>query len=187
MPAIQELRKEHKAIEVMLRVLEAVSAKIRRGEPVAVTDLAAMVEFLSIFADQCHHGKEEDLLFPTLEGAGIPRQGGPIGVMLSEHTQGRALIARLREAVAQLKSGNEAASASFASAADDYVALLRRHIDKENNVLFAMAEARLSAVQDAELSRAFEQLELDRIGAGKHEQFHALLDRLQQQYLTSSH
>ncbi len=186
MKATDELRKEHKAIEVMLRALEAVSAKIRRHEPVPAADLDAMIEFLSVFADRCHHGKEEDFLFPALEAAGIPRQGGPIGVMLNDHAQGRALIARLTEAIGQLKSGNEAAAARFASAASDYAALLRRHIDKENNVLFVMAETRLSAAQDAELFRAFEQLELERIGPGKHEQFHVLLDRLRQQYLTNT-
>lgn len=50
MKAIEDLRKEHKAIELMLRVLEAVSARILRREPVAVTDLEAMGEFLSVFA-----------------------------------------------------------------------------------------------------------------------------------------
>jgi len=186
MEAIEELGKEHRAIGLMLRVLEAVSARIQRGERVAITDLDAMVEFLSVFADQCHHGKEEDFLFPALETAGIPRQGGPIGVMLDEHAQGRALIARLREAIGGIESGKAAASAEFASAAGDYVALLRRHIDKGNNVLFAMAEARLSPIQDGELCQAFEKLELDRIGPGKHEEFHALLDRFRQQYLANS-
>lgn len=107
--------------------------------------------------------------------------------MLNEHARGRALIVRLTEAVGQIKAGSEAASTGLASAAGDYVALLRQHIEKENNVLFAMAEARLSAAQDGELFRAFEQLELDRIGPGKHEQFHALLNRFRQQYLTNSH
>jgi hemerythrin-like domain-containing protein len=36
-----------------------------------------MMEFLSVFADTCHHGKEEDFLFPGLEAAGIPNEGGP--------------------------------------------------------------------------------------------------------------
>jgi len=183
MECIQELRKEHEAIELVLNVLEAVSARMEHGEAVPTADLDAMMGFFSIFADRCHHGKEEEFLFPAMEKAGIPRQGGPIGVMLNEHEQGRTLIARLSEAVGQIKSGQEAASSGFASAAAGYAALLRQHINKENNILFPMAEVRLGPSVDAELSKSFDQLERDRIGSGKHEQFHALLDRFRQQYL----
>lgn len=185
MKATDELRQEHTAIEQMLQALEAAAARILRREPVPVADLEAMVEFLSVFADRCHHGKEEEFLFPALEAAGIGREGGPIGVMLYEHTQGRALIARLGQAIGGIKSGSEAASADFAAAARDYAALLRQHIDKENNVLFFMAQARLSDAQDEELMRAFERVERERIGAGKHQEFHALLDRFRRQYLNS--
>ena len=52
-----------------------------------------------MFADKCHHGKEEDVLFPELEKAGIARQGGPIGVMLHEHVSGREFIRRMSEAL----------------------------------------------------------------------------------------
>ena len=183
MECIQELRKEHEAIELVLNVLESVSARMQRGEVVATADLDAVMEFLSVFADRCHHGKEEGFLFPAMEKAGIPRQGGPIGVMLHEHEQGRALIAKLFEAVGQIKAGQNSVSAGFASAATDYAALLKQHISKENNILFPMAEARLSPSLDAELSKSFGELEHEQIGPGKHEQFHATLDRLRQQYL----
>ncbi|MGD0266766.1 MAG: hemerythrin domain-containing protein, partial [Candidatus Methylomirabilota bacterium] len=39
---------------------------------------------------QCHHGKEENLLFKTMVDRGFPRQGGPIAVMLHEHETGRS-------------------------------------------------------------------------------------------------
>jgi hemerythrin-like domain-containing protein len=35
------------------------------------------MEFLTVFVDKCHHGKEEEFLFPALEAAGIAREGGP--------------------------------------------------------------------------------------------------------------
>ena len=63
------------------------------------------MDFLSIFVDKCHHGKEEEFLFPALEAKGVKREGGPIGVMLHEHEQGRGLVAMLRNAVADYTSG----------------------------------------------------------------------------------
>ena len=61
--------------------------------------------------------------------------------------------------------------------------LLMQHIEKENNVLFPMAQMTLSAQQDAELVQRFEQLEEERIGPGRHEAFHELMHQLEQIYL----
>ncbi|MEW5902069.1 MAG: hemerythrin domain-containing protein, partial [Acidobacteriota bacterium] len=145
--------------------------------------LDGIAEFLTIFADKCHHGKEEDLLFPAMEAAGIPREGGPIGVMLAEHVQGRNIIKRLTAAVEGCQAQRSGAAAEFAAAARDYAQLLSQHIQKEDHVLYPMAEGRFSPEKDAELVEAFEDLERERIGPGKHEEFHALLHRLQSTYL----
>jgi hemerythrin-like domain-containing protein len=118
-----------------------------------------------------------------LEAAGAPRDGGPIGVMLNEHEQGRKLVAKLKDAVTRYTSGNKTAAADFQLTTSEYVTLLTQHIEKENDVLFAMADAKLDAAKDAELFEAFEQLENERIGPGKHEEFHELLHRLEHEYL----
>ena len=169
MKATGELKKEHQGIELMLRVLQAVSKKFGRGEQIHAEHLNGIMEFLSIFVDKCHHGKEEEFLFPALEAAGVPREGGPIGVMLGEHEQGRKLVARLKNAVTSYMSGDKTATANVQILVDEYAALLIQHIEKENNVLFAMADAKLDTAKDTELFEAFEQLEIERIGPGKHE------------------
>jgi hemerythrin-like domain-containing protein len=181
--ATDELRNEHEGIKLMLRILAAIGARAEQAQPVAGEDLDAVAEFLSVFADACHHGKEEAYLFPAMEAAGVPREGGPIGIMLNEHSMGRALIAELKEAMAAHKAGGATAGAHLASLAHRYVELLTRHIEKENTVLFPMAEARLGSAVDDDLVEAFEALERDRIGPGKHEEFHALLKRLEEEYL----
>jgi hemerythrin-like domain-containing protein len=183
MKATQELKNEHRGIEQMLRVLSAISEKVGRGAPLHAEHMDGILEFLAVFVDKCHHGKEEEFLFPALEAAGVLREGGPIGVMLGEHEQGRQLVARLKGFVAGYRSGDQQAGAGFQRVVKDYVALLNQHITKEDTVLFPMADARLDAKQDADLFEAFEQLERERIGAGRHEAFHALLDQLQDTYL----
>jgi hemerythrin-like domain-containing protein len=183
MKATEELKREHEGIALMLRVLQTVADRIGHGEPVNTEHLDGILEFLSIFIDKCHHGKEEEFLFPALEVAGVRREGGPIGVMLSEHEQGRRLVARLKDALTSYKSGAPANATSAQSIINDYVALLTQHIAKENTVLFPMADAKLNPNKDTELSDAFEQLERERIGVGKHDEFHALLDQLKDTYL----
>ena len=183
MKATDELKNEHDGIKLMLRVLQALAERYGRGEEVSVAHSDGIIEFLSVFVDKCHHGKEEEFLFPALEKAGVARDGGPIGVMLDEHEQGRQLVAKLKESVGRYAAGDKTAAVSVQHTIDDYVALLTRHIDKENNVLFEMADAKLNADLDAELFEAFERLERERIGLGKHEEFHALLDQLKDRYL----
>lgn len=182
MKSADELRNEHRGIEVMLDVLDGAAEKLRDGEPADLGHLDGMTEFLSVFADTCHHGKEEEFLFPGLEAAGIPNDGGPIGVMLSEHRKGLECIAGMKRGIEAMKAGDREGITLFAENAGEYTALLRQHIQKEDNVLLVMAEQRLDAAKDEELFREFEKLEEERIGKGKHEEFHALLDRLRETY-----
>ena len=183
MKATNELKKEHKGIKLMLRVLQTVGDKFKHDESVNTEHLYGILEFLSIFVDKCHHAKEEEFLFPTLEVEGVLREGGPIGVMLSEHEQGRKLVARLKEAVTDYKIEDKANASSVQRIINEYVALLTQHIDKEETVLFPIADTKLNSNQDSELFEAFEQLERERIGIGKHDEFHVFLDQLETTYL----
>jgi hemerythrin-like domain-containing protein len=184
MKATDELKKEHEGIKLMLRVLQAVAGKVNLGDRVNPEHIDGILEFLSIFVDKCHHAKEEEFLFPALEAAGMPREGSPIGVMLAEHAESRQIVARLKDAFAAYRSGRESASLEVSKTAGEYIGLLSRHIDKENGVLFPMADGRIEAADDDRLVVRFEELERERIGHGKHEEFHALLARLENAYLT---
>ena len=153
-------------------------AHLEAGETVPADELLGILDFLKTFADKCHHGKEEDILFPALESAGMPRDSGPIGVMLHEHTLGRGHIREMETALA----GNENHRA-FVAPALNYIELLTQHIAKENNVLFPMAERLLGVPTLTAMHDDFELLEKVRIGLGKHEAFHWLLDDLSAKYL----
>lgn len=95
--ATQDLRNEHEAILFVLKIMD------RMIETNAAVNNAGycreLVYFLRIFADQCHHGKEENILFKALENSGVPNEGGPIGVMLAEHAEGRGYAAAMGNAL----------------------------------------------------------------------------------------
>ncbi|MBP6964949.1 MAG: hemerythrin domain-containing protein [Armatimonadetes bacterium] len=183
MYATQDLRDEHEGIKVALAVLDRLAGRIEADDRKVLDDVEQIVDFLKTFADRCHHGKEEDLLFPALESAGVPRENGPIGVMLAEHTGGREYIRAMGDALRGLREGASGAASAFADAAHGYARLLGEHIEKENDVLFTIAESRLTPEQHARLAEGFEQIEQERIGPGVHERYHALLDRLRDTYL----
>ena len=143
-----------------------------------------MIEFFTTFVDRCHHGKEEELLFPALEEIGVSRQGGPIGVMLKEHQQGRDRVANMKAALVRYWEGDRGAAVDFVHHARAYITLLNQHIDKENNVLFVLADNNLSEEKQMELWEGFETIETQKIGPGKHEGFHQMIESLARIYLS---
>jgi hemerythrin-like domain-containing protein len=179
--ATETLRHEHEAILKMLTATEEVARRIDSGKAVNPEILSGLLEFLQLFADRCHHGKEEEHLFPKLEQKGFAHNAGPIAVMLKEHNHGRELISKMAAAAEAYAHGNKEAGKRWAEAARAYAGLLRAHIQKENQVLFVMAEQALSSEEQEELSQAFEEVELEKLGAGTHERLHALMDELYQE------
>jgi len=159
------LSQEHRAIEVALDILERLSAQARQTGLLDRAAAQEALEFLTEFADRMHHGKEEALLFPGLIARGLPKEFGPIAVMLNEHDVGRAVLGKLRT----LLSGGDVAGegvARFARVAADYVELLREHIAKEDDMLFPMGERMLSDAERAQLVAQFVKVDADVLGAG---------------------
>ncbi len=183
MAATKQLREEHEGINLMRTILEKVTSAGESGQKLDLDHIERMLEFFRVFVDRCHHGKEEDLLFPELEKHGILKNGGPIAVMLTEHGQGRRCIQGMVDALAGLNRDAPEAATLLRQNAMSYVSLLRQHILKEEGVLFVMADKVLSPQEDETLLQGFEKLEVERIGVGKHEEFHRLLYKLQGIYL----
>lgn len=183
MNPIEELKKEHRAVEESLRILEGLCREIEsQGKISEPTHADQLLEFFAVFVDTCHHGKEEELLFPALEAQGVSRQAGPIGVMLAEHVFGRNHIRGMRQALADYKGGRQAAGADFVKHAKGYADLLRQHIFKEDNVLFQMADQRLPTGVKSELAKGFARIEEEKVGHGRHEAFHWMLEELGKRY-----
>ena len=180
MRATQLLMEEHEIILRGLRVVEALANRAASGGEVPAHAVGGALEFLIQFADIHHHHKEEEILFPALEEAGFPRDAGPVGVMLQEHAQGRELISALRAAAPQA-AGDAAARELFANTARAYTALLSAHIDKENQVLFPMADQAIGGEERRRLEEEFDVFE--RASAARRTQQEAAVMRLARELL----
>lgn len=176
------LVEEHNAIKRMLAVTEAVCKRLEGGEAVEPEHLTEIVDFIKGFADRCHHAKEEDLLFPAMEEAGMPRAGGPIAVMLSEHEIGREFVRNMNDAASAFKGGDAGASARFVENARNYVALLTDHIGKEDNILYPMGNKVLTPENQEKLAGEFERVEHEVVGHGEHEKYMRVLENLESVY-----
>ncbi|MEZ4585431.1 MAG: hemerythrin domain-containing protein [Gemmatimonadales bacterium] len=174
MESIDVLMAEHRLIERVLDATESAAGRLERGATVRAGFFEEVVEFLIGFADGCHHHKEEDVLFPAMVRAGLPRDEGPIAVMLAEHEQGRALVRAIGEGAAALGSGDSAAAGGLVAAVRGYVALLRAHIQKEDQILFPMAAQLLSAEAEHSLIQGFDRVEREDVAPGGHTRLHDL-------------
>lgn len=153
------LVEEHDVISSVLTALESELDRLAAGVPIDNHFWKGAVDFFAVYADRCHHGREEDLLFPALTAAGLPRANGPVACLLDEHEQGRCRVRSMREAI------NQSDRTQLLEHGRAYAALLRDHIEKENNVLFVIARRMLSQeVADGMLRefRAHDQGELGR-------------------------
>jgi hemerythrin-like domain-containing protein len=181
MKATEILMNEHRVIERVLSAMEAAVHRLQAGDEVDAAFFIDATEFIRGFADGCHHHKEEGVLFKAMNAAGMPRDQGPVAVMLAEHEQARALTRGLREAAEKLQAGDEDAKALIIRNAQSYAALLREHIAKEDQVLFPMAEGVIPKSQHERVLADFDKVEHEETGAGVHEKYLALADKLEKQ------
>lgn len=173
--ATEVLRWEHRSIKDMLELMERFAEKMNRGQPVPPGVLNKTMEFIRLFVEQCHHGKEEEILFPLLERKNIPAAGGPLGVMLMEHDRARVFIHKLNIEAA---NDNAESARRWTRVAWNYSDLMFEHFHKEEEILFAMADRILTSEEQASAVRSFERLNVERIGPGRHQQIRTMMEEL---------
>ena len=170
------LSDEHRVIERVLAALEKLTEKPATE---FLERWKKALDFIRHFADQCHHFKEEKVLFPALEQHGIPNEGGPIGMMLLEHEEGRSYVRAMFDALGKIEAGDPSAQAALFENAKRYLRLLREHIQKEDDILFRMADEVIADDEQRQLLKNFEAHEAEVMGAGVHEHYLKIVAELE--------
>jgi len=102
--------------------------------------------------------------------------------LLDEHERGREIVRRLEAVADRYACDDKTVGPDLAEVISDYSALLRAHIALEEEGPFEIADHELPEMAHEELEKGYERVERETIGEGRHEQFHALLDRLEAKY-----
>jgi hemerythrin-like domain-containing protein len=178
MKATEILMSEHEVILGVISAMQTAAWELEQGMPIRPSFFLDAADFIAGFADGCHHKKEENVLFVAMAENGVPVQGGPIGMMLAEHEQGRAYTRALRAAALRLESGDLTARNEVVNNARGYAHLLEQHIGKENLVLFPMADRFIPPDEHEKVAQDFERVEHEETGEGIHEKYLALAQKL---------
>ncbi|OIP81304.1 MAG: hypothetical protein AUK44_10220 [Porphyromonadaceae bacterium CG2_30_38_12] len=181
MNAIQILVKEHDSILQMIDVTQSILNE-RDVSKINMNHVEKIIDFVKNFADKYHHLKEEDVLFVEMEKHGMPHQGGPIGVMLNEHDEGRKYIKNATQAVEIFKSGDTLIYDQIKDNLLNYCTLLTNHIYKENNILYPMAERLLPANVKSEMSNNFKKANTSTVDNEYHDKYLKMVEELSTLY-----
>jgi hemerythrin-like domain-containing protein len=176
--SIKNMMEEHRLIEHVLASLENYIEQLKDGQPASRRVVADFATFFRQFADQCHHGKEEDRLFVKMNQCGFPREHGPIAVMLSEHDEGRRHVSALAD-IGQAPGPCTPADAELIiHHGGSFIPLLRTHIQKEDNILYPMAQQAIPPAEFDQLDAACLDFDRQTIGTEKIQQLKDLAQQL---------
>ena len=167
---------EHRVIERAIRDLEhriAIFEETRTVDPVYVD---TVVDFIRTYADRCHHGKEEDILFRELATKPLSEDlARMMAVLVEEHRFARATTQRLVEQNARYVAGDASAVERIAEAARVLVEFYPLHIEKEDRRFFKPCLEYFT--EDERASILAEEHTFDRMLI--HEKYLSVVERLE--------
>jgi uncharacterized protein len=152
------LMTDHETTERVFAAMEKAFAASGGPSPGMVANLR---EYVVGYVDRCHNQKEERGVFPLLERAGMPRQGGPLAVMLAEHARAKELVATLDSAAAAYAAGDRGRLDELRAAFEEYAELCKGHFWKENDILYPMALRLLDEDDQAGIVPCIEAVEAE--------------------------
>ncbi len=170
---------EHEMIERAMDVLKTELGGLVAGKEASLR-LQRAVDFLLQFGDKMHNTKEERFLFPLLEQRGIPKEGGPIAVMLAEHAAERELLGRMQLAMPDLEKTPGPDIDKFVADGLKYLEVRANHIWKENDVLYAMGRKVFAEADNTNLIESFRGIDLDSYGPEADRLFMKMLTEAEQ-------
>ncbi len=184
MKSIEIMENEHENIRRMLKVVREFSHRVMVGGEFDLEDMPKIIDFIRVYADKHHHGKEEDILFKTMnEKIHKLREAGSITGMYIEHDLGRLYMQELEMAIEAYKEGKDKARLDIIANAVGYTNLLERHIQKENMAMYKFAEKMLEDEDKNYIEEEAGKIEKEAENKGLQEKYINILEKLESKYL----
>lgn len=175
---------EHENIRRMLKIVREVCYRVMTKGDYDVTDFPKIIDFIRIYADKHHHGKEEDILFETMnkEIEKLAKAGAITGMYI-EHDMGRLYMLNLEKGLKAFEEGDDKARLDIIANAVSYTDLLDRHIEKENTAMYKFAENMLNAESKTFIDAESKKVEDLATKSGLQDKYLKRLDELEEKYM----
>jgi len=167
---------EHRLIERMLLVVKRALAKIESKHEVDPFFVDIAVDFIRIYADRTHHGKEEDILFRELNNKPLNEKDRKImKELIEEHLFGRQTTKALVEANNRYRNGDDTALTEVAAKLQTLTEFYPKHIEKEDKVFFPASRAYFTDEEDQAMLSEFWEFDRKMI----HEKYKSVVEGLE--------
>jgi len=131
------LMKEHRLIERMIALLMREAKNLESGADLDAGFIKEAVDFMKTYADECHHGKEENILFRELAKKQLAQEhAGIMSQLVADHKYGRKTVKKFAEANALYEKGDKNARSEVLACLQALVKLYPQHIEKEDKRFF---------------------------------------------------
>ena len=166
---------EHRLIEKMFELVRKEIKQIEERQQADPVFIDTTVDFVRMYADRTHHGKEEDILFRDLEKKNIAERDKKImQELIDEHVYGRKTVKELVEAKERYIQGQTAALEVILEKLNVLVNFYPEHIEKEDKVFFPATEEYFSKEEQDAMLEEFWEFDKQMI----HEKYRSLVQQL---------
>jgi hemerythrin-like domain-containing protein len=169
---------EHRLIERMISLMEQTLKKIKVTNEVDPLFIDTAVDFISLYADRTHHGKEENILFKDLGKKDLSEDDRKVmNELIEEHVFGRKTTRQLVDANSKYRNGDLSALTAIAKSLQTLADFYPKHIIKEDKVFFPASRKYFSGEEDDAMLQEFWEFDRKMI----HEKYRAVVEVLESQ------
>ncbi len=137
MKTTEILMNEH---QVILARLNSLAIDLQHSLRYRVGNIQKSIDFIHDYADKFHHAKEENIYFKWMGEKDSDCMEGPVKCMYQEHDMGRDWVQGAQDALKLVGKGDLEAEKTVKENLRLFIALLRDHIEKEDTMIYGIAE-----------------------------------------------
>ena len=182
MTPTENLINEHKKINELLDIMSKIALKIKSKDVFYPNDVEEVVKYLINIIENSHHGKEDDVFYPELISSGIPKETAPLSIINYEHIISVNYLKDISSCVVNCKIGNDFSGELLADSLTNYVIAIKNHIQREEEIVFPIANEVFSIEKQNEILQRFEVIEQKYISNSFNDQFDELLNKFKNKY-----
>jgi hemerythrin-like domain-containing protein len=168
---------EHRLIDRMIALMKIETQNIKkenRSDPVFV---GQAIDFLKVYADACHHGKEEDIYFKKLLTKKLTVEHEKMmQELLHEHAISRKTVKSLENAWQKGRATDKSALVDMACFLGELTILYPNHVAKEDKQFFLPSMEYLTEGEQNAMLKEFHEFDRKIL----HNKYELLIDRCEQ-------
>jgi len=170
---------EHRLIERMVNLVKKESERIGERTDVDLNFIDKAVDFFRTYADRCHHGKEESILFRDLAKKQLSQEHRKImDELIEEHVYARKTVKSLGDAKESYVQGLMEASKDVETILRELAEFYPKHIEKEDKHFFYPSMEYFNKQELDDMLREFWEFDRKMI----HEKYEQIVESMESSY-----